>query len=288
MSSTVLRRFIRVAATPLAAGLSILSVGTFCAPSALVPDKPLHLSQARAFLDDAASDSHASPSDLARAFSLAVSFLERAGGDDAELSWRVARAAIAVAGDRATSAADAEAALRTAAASLARLRHASISAAGGVARSAATDRWEGRVLLALRKFENVAQSVAHSWRARELFESALETDSGDAEAAHLLGLWCWETASSASSLGAWYSSLWATLPRSSLEEAQLAFERADRLGGGAWPANSAWLARVCEARGHKEASARWARATLALPPSSPADADAHRLAKDVLARTAPK
>lgn len=135
----------------------------------------------------------------------------------------------------------------------------------------AAHKWYAIVLSEISGLQGTKASIQSSYEVKEHFDRAAELDPKDPNCWHFLGRWSFTIAS----IGWWSrqiaSTIFATPPQSSFEEALEYFEKAEAIRPGFWKANNLFIAKCHQSLGNKEKALEWLQKASALPTNTAED-----------------
>ena len=139
------------------------------------------------------------------------------------------------------------------------------------AKLGAAHKWYAIVLSGVGEFDGTSATIKNSYVVREHFEEACRLSPADATARHLLGIWCYEVSNLSWTMRKLASTLFATPPTATVEEAIAHFEEAELMDPGFYPKNLLLLAQAHAKLGNSEQARAFLDKCKAAPPKTPED-----------------
>lgn len=136
-------------------------------------------------------------------------------------------------------------------------------------------RWFGIILSGVGEFKGTKEQILDSFVMKREWERAVELNPKDASAHHLLGRWAFDVAGLSWVKRQLAATLFASPPRSTYEEAEAHFLRAEELDPGFWKKNQVMLARCAWALSRREDALRWLASATKLATRTVEDHEAH-------------
>lgn len=144
--------------------------------------------------------------------------------------------------------------------------------------------WCGIAIQAIGEFEGHKYTITHLNEMREFFETAAKYNPRDGMSYYCLGQWCYELAELTWWQRTLVTTMYATPPTSSYEEALKYFQRAEEVQPEFWNKNALMLAKTYEKIGDKAKAAEWADYTTRRLVINPEDEEIVKQARELLAR----
>eukprot|EP00013_Stygamoeba_regulata_P025386 CAMPEP_0177654352 /NCGR_PEP_ID=MMETSP0447-20121125/14280_1 /TAXON_ID=0 /ORGANISM="Stygamoeba regulata, Strain BSH-02190019" /LENGTH=430 /DNA_ID=CAMNT_0019157983 /DNA_START=96 /DNA_END=1384 /DNA_ORIENTATION=- len=153
--------------------------------------------------------------------------------------------------------------------------------------SFAAHKWLAIILSREGEFDGIKAQLQNSILIRDHFQKAVELNPKDATSHHLLGLWCFTFADMPRYQRWVASTLFATPPSSTYEEAEMHFLKAEEMDPGFYKKNALLLAKTYLRLNQKDEAIVWLDLALAIPTKNLDDEEAHAEAAPT-ARKTPK
>lgn len=136
----------------------------------------------------------------------------------------------------------------------------------------------------LPKSQGTEFTISRLNEIRGYFEAASDLNPADGTALYCLGAWCYGLADLGWVSRKLASTLFATPPTSSYEDALAFFLKAEKVEPGFWNKNVLQISKTFEKLGDKAQAAKWAQVTLDRPVSNAEDEEFAKEAQLILKR----
>ncbi|GBG26914.1 Regulator of microtubule dynamics protein 1 [Hondaea fermentalgiana] len=148
--------------------------------------------------------------------------------------------------------------------------------------------WCGIAIQAVGEFEGTKYTITHLNDIRSHFEQAVRLNPKDGMCFYCIGMWCFELADLGWMQRQIASTIFATPPQSSFEEALKYFQRAEQVQPEFWNKNALMIAKTYEKLGDYAKAVEWCEYTTRRLVINPDDEAILKQAREVLARVEKK
>lgn len=199
---------------------------------------------------------------------------------DVGIAWRLARAAYNVAEHAATPSGDKKKFMEEAVKLITDAEDLDNN-------SSDAHRWHGIILSGIGKYQSTKEFIANTYTMRDHWLQAVEINTNDASAYHLLGRWSYDVAEMSWVKRKLASTLFAEPPKASYADALGYFKQAERISPGFWKMNLVMLGKCSLKLNNKEEATAFFEAALKVPIKSTEDREAHAEAVEALKKLVP-